>query len=50
MQMNPELILMQDGAPGHVVGDTQIDLQERGITPIFWFVFLPDLNPIKKIL
>jgi len=37
--MNLELILMQDGAIGHA-------LHERGIYPIFWSAFSPDLNPI----
>ena len=29
--------------------ETQIDLQERGITPIFWPAFSPDLNPIETL-
>ena len=33
--MNPGLQLMQDGAPRHAAGDTQVDLKERGITPLF---------------
>jgi len=49
MRMNPGLVLMQDGALGYSVGETQIDLQERGITPIFWPAFSPDLNPIETL-
>jgi hypothetical protein len=44
-----ELKLMQDGAPGHVAGETKVDLQERGITVIFWPPFSPDLNPIERV-
>ncbi len=47
--MNPGLQLMQDGAPGHAAGDTQVDLKERGIIPIFWPAFSPDLNPIETV-
>lgn len=47
--MNPGLKLMQDGAPGHSAGDTITDLAERGISPIFWPPYSPDLNPIKTI-
>jgi hypothetical protein len=49
LQMNPELILMQDGAPGHAAAETQEDLHERGIYPIFWPAFSPDLNPIETV-
>src|SRR6266496_3074252 len=49
MRMNPGLILMQDGAPGYAAGDTRVDLEERGITPMFWPAFLPDLNPIETL-
>jgi transposase len=47
--MNPELVIMQDGAPGHFAKDTQVDLNERGIYPIFWPAFSPDLNPIETV-
>ncbi len=47
--MNPGLKLMQDGAPGHTGGNTRTELQERGITSIFWPAFLPDLNPIETV-
>lgn len=49
MTLNPTLILMQDGAPGHSAKDTYQDLKERGITPIFWPPYSPDLNPIERI-
>jgi transposase len=47
--MNPGLVLMQDGAPGHSAGETQTDLQERDITPVFWPAYSPDLNPIETL-
>ena len=49
MTMNPGLQLMQDGAPRHAAGDTQVDLKERGIIPIFWPAFSPNLNPIETV-
>jgi hypothetical protein len=36
MRLYPTLLLMQDGAPGHVAAETKEDLHERGIYPIFW--------------
>ena len=47
--MNPGLILMQDGAPAHSAKETQEDLNERDIYPIFWPAFPPDLNPIETV-
>jgi ketohexokinase/beta-glucosidase len=47
--MNPGLILVQDGAPGHSAKDTKDDLNERGIYAIFWPAFSPDLNPIETV-
>ena len=49
IRMNPDLQLMQDWAPGHLAGDTLQDLAERGIYPIFWPAYSPDLNPIETI-
>jgi transposase len=49
MRMNPHLRFMQDNAPGHTAGITREDLRERGIYPIFWPAFSPDLNPIETI-
>ena len=43
------LILMQDGAPGHAAGDTTMELRERGIEVIPWPAYSPDLNPIAKV-
>ena len=40
---------MQDGAPGHAGGDTRQELQERGISAIFWPAYSPDLNPIETV-
>jgi len=44
-----DLVLMQDGAPGHAARDTRQDLLERGIRVIFWPPFSPDLNPIERV-
>jgi hypothetical protein len=49
MTMNPGLIFMQDGAPGHSATNTIQDLRDRGIEPIFWPPFSPDLNPIERV-
>jgi transposase len=49
MRINPSLQLMQDGAPRHATGDTQVDLKERGITLLFWPAFSPDLNLIETV-
>ena len=44
-----ELVLMQDGAPGHAAANTKKDLEERGVIVIYWPPFSPDLNPIEKV-
>ena len=49
LRMRPHLKFMQDNAPGHAAKATITDLLERGIIPIFWPAFSPDLNPIEKI-
>jgi len=49
IRMNPYLQLMQDKAPGHAAGETQADLESRGITPIIWPAYSPDLNPIETV-
>jgi hypothetical protein len=49
LRMNPELILMQDGAPGHVAAKTQEGFHERGIYPIFWPAFSPGLNLTETV-
>ena len=40
---------MQDSAPGHAAGYTLTELEERGIVPIYWPAFSPDLNPIELV-
>jgi hypothetical protein len=45
----PDLQFMQDSAPGHAAELTLTELQERGITPIYWPPYSPDLNPIELI-
>lgn len=49
LRLNPSLVFMQDGAPGHSAAYTQAELEERGIHPIFWPAFSPDLNPIEAV-
>lgn len=49
LRLYPHLQLMQDGAPGHAATKTTTELIERGISPIFWPAFSPDLNPIEAI-
>lgn len=40
---------MQDSAPSHSAAHTIEELKERGIYPIHWPAFSPDLNPIEAI-
>lgn len=49
IRLNPGLLFMQDSAPGHTAQSTIQELRERGISPIFWPPFSPDLNPIETI-
>ena len=49
MRMNPGLLFMQDHAPGHAARATQQDLMERGIIPIEWPPYSPDLNLIETV-
>lgn len=49
MRQYPGLSLMQDGAPGHRAGATIEELGSRGIYPIEWPPFSPDLNPIERV-
>jgi transposase len=41
--------LIINGAPGHAAAETKEDLRERGIYPIFWPAYSPDLNPIETV-
>ena len=43
------LQFMQDGAPGHASKETKEELNSRGIYPIYWPSFSPDLNPIEAV-
>jgi transposase len=47
--MNPELVFMQDNAPGHRAAETRTELREREVPTIFWPAFSPDLNPIEHV-
>jgi ketohexokinase/beta-glucosidase len=49
IRLNPHLQFMQDGAPGHSAAYTIEELSERGILPIFWPAYSPDLNPIETV-
>ncbi len=40
---------MQDSVPGYTGGDPRTELRERGIIPIVWPAFSPDLNPIEVV-
>jgi len=44
-----ELLLIQDGAPGHAAAATHADLVERGVRVIHWPAYSPDLNPIETV-
>lgn len=43
------LELMQDGASSYSSNLTTIELHNRGIYPIFWPSFSPNLNPIEAV-
>lgn len=49
LRMNPTLVLMQDGAPGHAGAQTIQELRERGVIYIEWPAYSPDLNPIETV-
>jgi transposase len=49
IRMNPGMVLMQDGAPGHSAEYTRQELQDRNITVINWPAYSPDLNPIETL-
>jgi hypothetical protein len=47
--LNPGLLFMQDGAPGHAAQSTLDELRVRGIRFIYWPPYSPDLNPIEAV-
>jgi len=47
--LGTHLIVMQDGAPSHRNLLTIEELHERGIFPINWPPYSPDLNPIEQL-
>ena len=49
IQKHPEVVLMQDRAPGRRAQSTLDDLLERGIMKVQWPSFSPDLNPIESL-
>lgn len=48
-EQGEELVLMQDGAPGHAAATTRRELRDRGVTVILWPPYSPDLNPIETV-
>ena len=44
-----QLVYMHDNAPSHKAVGTRDFLQVKGIEPIFWPAFSPDLNPIEAV-
>ena len=49
LEYNRNLILMQDGAPGHTGRHTRTELLERGVESVEWPPYWPDLNPIEIV-
>lgn len=49
IRMNPSLLFMQDNAPGHSAGRTKTELEERGVSVVYWPSLSPDLNPIETL-
>lgn len=49
MRINPGLLFMQDYAPGHAAASTREVMAERGIYPIEWPPYSPDLNLIETL-
>ncbi len=49
VRMNPGMVLMQDGAPGHSAEYTLQELRDRNVTVISWPAYSPDLNPIETL-
>ena len=47
--MNPHLLLMQDGAPGHAAKIIIQKISDRNIRVILWFAFSPDFNLIETV-
>jgi hypothetical protein len=47
--MHPELVFTYDRALGHSAQFTRMELHERGIYPMFWLAFSPDLNPVEVV-
>jgi ketohexokinase/beta-glucosidase len=46
---HPGLQFQQDGGPGHTAKYSIAYMLERGIHPIFWPAFSPDLSPIETL-
>ena len=48
-RLRPDLVLMQDNAPGHAAALTIQDLNDRNVLSIFWPAYSPDLNSIETL-
>jgi transposase len=49
LRLQSGLVFMQDNAPAHASKETRAEFEQRGIWPIFWPAFSPDLNPIETL-
>ncbi|RFU31197.1 hypothetical protein B7463_g5132, partial [Scytalidium lignicola] len=49
MQNHPFLEFQQDGGPGHTAKYTLEAFADKGIMPVFWPPYSPDLSPIETI-
>ena len=49
LTLHPDLVLMQDNASPYTSRFTKEELRERGIEPIDWPAFSPDLNPTEHV-
>ena len=46
---HPGLLFQQDGGPGHNAAYTLAYMANRGVVPVFYCPFSPDLNPIEAL-
>jgi len=46
---HPGLYFQQDGGPGHTAKFSMAYMADRGVVPIFWPPFSPDLSPIETM-
>lgn len=46
---HPGVQFHQDGGPGHCSAYSMAWMKDRGVVPIFWPAFSPDLSPIESM-